>query len=214
VRAGIGADPDDAQQVLGHLKTVLRRHRVLDCLELGGKELDNPATLGTDHVVVMLMLVVVFVMGDAVAKAHCPRDLILDNFLRTEEHLSMKIFTVWSKNKISTIGRPRLSHLKTFDGSRLAREVRFGDGITHYEHNYKHQHHDHMICSQCGRLSSSFPRARGNPGRDGGEAPFSGDPHLLRIIGVCAECRRALREADKAQTLARPARSRQPRAAR
>ena len=32
---------------------------------------------------------------------------------------------------------------------------------------------------------------------------FQVTQHLLRIIGVCAECRRALREADKGQIVAR-----------
>src|SRR5882762_1012429 len=59
--------------MLGHLETVLRRHRVLNRLELCGKKLNDAATPGTDHMIVMLMLVVMFVMRDAVAKADFAR---------------------------------------------------------------------------------------------------------------------------------------------
>ncbi|MCM8798259.1 MAG: transcriptional repressor [Candidatus Omnitrophica bacterium] len=34
----------------------------------------------------------------------------------------------------------------------LCRELRFDDGTTRYEHLYGHQHHDHLICTKCGRF--------------------------------------------------------------
>src|SRR3712207_7234810 len=43
--------------------------------------------------------------------------------------------------------------LKLLVEAGLAREVRFGDGRTRYEHNYNHPHHDHMICTECGKRS-------------------------------------------------------------
>ena len=46
----------------------------------------------------------------------------------------------------------RLSDRRQAKRVPLAREVRFGDGRTHYEHHYKHQHHDHMICAECGKI--------------------------------------------------------------
>jgi hypothetical protein len=68
--ATLRANANNPQQVLGHLETVLCRHRVLNCFQLGRKELDNPATLRTDHVVVVLMLVIMFVVRDAIAKTN------------------------------------------------------------------------------------------------------------------------------------------------
>jgi hypothetical protein len=66
--ATLGANANDPQQVLAHLKTMLSCHRVLYRLQLGRKKLNDPATLGTDHMVVMLMLVIMFVVCDAVAE--------------------------------------------------------------------------------------------------------------------------------------------------
>ena len=82
-----------------------------------------------------------------------------------------------------------------------AREVRFGDGRTHYEHNYKHQHHDHMICSECGKIIE-FYSAQLEAIQDAMAAKhkFEVTQHLLRIIGVCADCRRARKERGKQES--------------
>ena len=70
----VGADTDDAQQVLCNLETMLSRHRVLQRFEFRRKEFDYLAALRTDHVIVMLMFVVVFVVRASVAKANFTRE--------------------------------------------------------------------------------------------------------------------------------------------
>lgn len=134
------------------------------------------------------------------------RDLILDTFLRTEDHLSSEDLYRLVKKDDSSIGQTTVYRtLKLLTEAGLAREVRFGDGITHYEHNYKHQHHDHMICSECGRIIEFFS-AELEAIQDAMAAKhrFRVTQHLLRIIGVCAECRRAMKEAGKEEVLPRP----------
>src|SRR3569832_57428 len=85
------------------------------------------------------------------------RDLILDDFLRTEEHLSNEDLYQLVKKEDPTVGQTTVYRtLKLLTEAGLAREVRFGDGRAHYEHNYKHQHHDHMICSECGMFFVFF----------------------------------------------------------
>ncbi len=71
--ATLGTDADYPQQVLGDLEAVFCSHRVLDGLQLRRKEFDDPAALRTDHMIVMLVFVVVFVVGDAVTKANFAR---------------------------------------------------------------------------------------------------------------------------------------------
>jgi Fur family ferric uptake transcriptional regulator len=132
-------------------------------------------------------------------KRTAQRDLILDIFLRTEAHLSSEDLYRLVKQGDPSIGQTTVYRtLKLLAEAGLAREVRFGDGITHYEHNYKHQHHDHMICSECGRIIE-FYSAELEALQDAMAAKhrFQINEHLLRIIGVCAECRRALKDADK-----------------
>ena len=121
------------------------------------------------------------------------RDLILDVFLRTEEHLSNEDLYQLVKKEDPTVGQTTVYRtLKILTEAGLAREVRFGDGRTHYEHNYKHQHHDHMICSECGRIIE-FYSAELEALQDemAAKRDFEITQHLLRIIGICSECRQA-----------------------
>ncbi len=132
-------------------------------------------------------------------KRTAQRDLILDVFLRTEEHLSSEDLYRLVHKEDSSVGQTTVYRtLKLLAEAGLAREVRFGDGLTHYEHNYKHQHHDHMICSNCGKIIE-FYSAELEAIQDAMAAKhrFEVEQHLLRIIGICADCRRAKREAEK-----------------
>src|SRR3989440_11526926 len=75
-------------------------------------------------------------------KRTAQRDLILDVFLRTEKHLSSEDLYRLVQKEDPNIGQTTVYRtLKLLTEAGLAREVRFGDGRTHYEHNYKHQHH-------------------------------------------------------------------------
>src|SRR6267143_1044809 len=129
-------------------------------------------------------------------KRTAQRDLILDIFLRTEAHLSSEDLYRLVQKDDPSIGQTTVYRtLKLLTEAGLAREVRFGDGRTHYEHNYKHEHHDHMICSECGKIIE-FYSAELEALQDAMAAKhrFEISQHLLRIIGVCAECRRARKQ--------------------
>jgi Fur family ferric uptake transcriptional regulator len=133
------------------------------------------------------------------------RDLILDVFLRTEEHLSSEDLYRLVQKEDNSIGQTTVYRtLKLLTEAGLAREVRFGDGRTHYEHNYKHQHHDHMICTQCGKIIE-FYSAELEAIQDAMAAKYRFEPtqHSLRILGTCADCRREAKE-HKKETAAQP----------
>src|ERR671927_1173052 len=132
-------------------------------------------------------------------KRTAQRDLILDVFLRTEEHLTSEDLYRLVQRQDPNIGQTTIYRtLKLLTEAGLAREVRFGDGRSRYEHNYKHQHHDHMICTECGKTIEFFS-AELEAIQDAIAAKhrFQITQHLLRIIGVCHECRVAAREGDK-----------------
>ncbi len=130
------------------------------------------------------------------------RELILDVFLRTEKHLSSEDLYQIVKKEDPTVGQTTVYRtLKLLSEAGLAREVRFGDGRTHYEHNYKHQHHDHMICSECGKIIEFFSaELEAMQDQMAAKHKFEVTQHLLRIIGICAECRRKNRHTESKQT--------------
>ena len=137
-------------------------------------------------------------------KRTAQRDLILAVFLHTEEHLSSEDLYQLVRKEDATVGQTTVYRtLKLLTDAGLAREVRFGDGRAHYEHNYKHQHHDHMICSECGKIIE-FYSAELEAIQDAMAAKhrFEVTQHLLRIIGICADCRRARKERSTQESVA------------
>jgi Fur family transcriptional regulator, ferric uptake regulator len=120
------------------------------------------------------------------------RDLILEVFLRTEDHLSSEDLYRHVRNEDASIGQTTVYRsLKLFTEAGLAREVRLGDGVTYYEHHYKHGHHDHLICTECGKVIEFFS-AELEALQDEMAEKFKFKPthHSLRILGLCEECRK------------------------
>jgi Fur family ferric uptake transcriptional regulator len=129
-------------------------------------------------------------------KRTAQRDLILDVFLRTEGHVSGDDLYRLVHEQDPTVGQTTIYRtLRLLTEAGLAREVRFGDGRAHYEHNYKHEHHDHMICSECGKIIEFYsPQLEAIQEAMAAKHKFELTSHLLRMIGVCADCRRQGRE--------------------
>ena len=127
------------------------------------------------------------------------RDLILEVFLRTEEHLSSEDLYKLVKKEDPTVGQTTVYRtLKLLADASLARAVSFGDGRTRYEHNYKHPHHDHMICTVCG-FTIEFFSAELEALQDAMAAKHGFVPtqHSLRIFGVCSNCRREMPDLER-----------------
>ncbi len=84
--ATLSTHSNDAQQVLGHLEAMLCGHRILKRFQLGGEKLDDPPTLRANHVIVMLMFVIVFVVSAPVSKANLAREPGLGQQLQRSIH--------------------------------------------------------------------------------------------------------------------------------
>ena len=134
------------------------------------------------------------------------RDLILETFLRTEEHLTSEDLYRLVQREDPTVGHTTVYRtLKLLTEAGLAREVRFGDNKTYYEHHYNHQHHDHMICTGCGGVIE-FYSAEIEALQDQMADNFGFRPthHSLRLWGVCSECQQAAVESHTAPSGAQP----------
>lgn len=133
-------------------------------------------------------------------KRTAQRELILDVFLHTEGHVSGEDLYRLVHEQDPTVGQTTVYRtLRLLTDAGLAREVRFGDGRAHYEHNYKHEHHDHMICSECGKIIEFYsPELEAIQEAMAARHKFELTSHLLRMMGVCADCRRQEREQKRA----------------
>jgi Fur family ferric uptake transcriptional regulator len=118
------------------------------------------------------------------------RDLILEIFLRTEEHLSSEDLYWLVQKQDPSVGHTTVYRtLKLLTEAGLAREVRFGDGKTYYEHHYNHEHHDHLICTECGKIIEFFsPEIEEMQDKMAEKYGFRLTNHSLRMWGVCENC--------------------------
>lgn len=134
------------------------------------------------------------------------RDLILEIFLKTEEHLTSEDLYWLVQKQDPSVGHTTVYRtLKLLTEAGLAREVRFGDGKTYYEHHYNHEHHDHLICIECGKviefLSAEIEELQDKMAEQYG---FVLTNHSLRMWGICEECQKTSKDLQNAPTGAQP----------
>jgi Fur family ferric uptake transcriptional regulator len=120
-------------------------------------------------------------------KRTAQRDLILQTFLETEAHLSVEELYDLVKKRDKTVGFTTVYRtLRLLVEAKLAREVNFNDGRTRYEHEYKHDHHDHLICTECDALiefySPEIERLQEEIAKQYG---FVIADHSHRVFGMC-----------------------------
>jgi Fur family transcriptional regulator, ferric uptake regulator len=134
------------------------------------------------------------------------RDLILEIFLQTEEHLSSEDLYWLVQKQDPSVGHTTVYRtLKLLTEAGLAREVRFGDGKTYYEHHYNHEHHDHLICTECGKIIEFFSaEIEEMQDKMAEKYGFRLTNHSLRMWGVCGECQKRPSELQQAPSGAQP----------
>jgi len=72
----------------------------------------------------------------------------------------------------------------------LVRAMELGEARKMYEHIMGHKHHDHLICTECGRtieFDDGLIEALQEQVCD--KLNFEAQRHSLRIFGVCERCR-------------------------
>lgn len=134
------------------------------------------------------------------------RDLIMQIFLSTEDHLTSEDLYWLVQKEDATVGHTTVYRtLKLLTEAGLAREVRFGDNKTYYEHHYDHDHHDHMICTECGRVIEFFSQDIESM-QDEMASRFGFRPthHSLRMWGVCSECQNQETDGQSSPSGAQP----------
>ena len=134
------------------------------------------------------------------------RDLIMEIFLSTEEHLTSEDLYWLVQQQDPTVGHTTVYRtLKLLTDAGLAREVRFGDNKTYYEHHYNHEHHDHMICTECGKVFEFFsPDIEKLQDQMADNFGFKPTHHSLRMWGICSECQQRAEEAHTPASGAQP----------
>jgi Fur family ferric uptake transcriptional regulator len=123
-------------------------------------------------------------------KQTAPRRLILQTFLAGEGHRSVEDIHRQVRGRDPRVGYTTVYRtMKLLSDSGLAREIDLSDGMTRYEHLYNHAHHDHMICTACGRSVEFFnPEIEKVQDEASAELGFRVVDHRLQIYGTCCDC--------------------------
>jgi len=119
------------------------------------------------------------------------RELILETFLENEGHRSVEDIYHSVKAIDPRIGYTTVYRMmKLMIQCGLAREIELADGITRYEHLFNHEHHDHLICMECGNSIEFYnPEIEALQDAASAQLGFKVLDHKLQIYGVCSNCR-------------------------
>ncbi|MDF1565037.1 MAG: transcriptional repressor [Deltaproteobacteria bacterium] len=119
------------------------------------------------------------------------RDLIVDVFFASEEHLRVdellsRVRAIDPKVSQATVYRT----IRLLKESGLAQERHFGDGQARYEPSAQDEdHHDHLICVECGKIVEFVDtRIEKLQEEVAGEYGFAVVKHKMELYGICEEC--------------------------
>lgn len=118
------------------------------------------------------------------------RKLVLDVFLNNESHISAEELYDQIKQENPTIGLATIYRtFKLFAECGLASEVQFSNGVTRYEHGFGHDHHDHLICLNCGKyIEVVDPAIEELQARLAQKNDFQVLRHRMELYGLCRDC--------------------------
>src|SRR3990167_7209227 len=124
-------------------------------------------------------------------KLTAERQVILDRVFENHKHFEADELLVDLRLNDMKISKATIYRtLALLVKSGLLREVIFGERHAHYEHVYGHEHHDHLVCNNCGKIIE-FTEHRIEKFQEVvcRMYKFKADSHRLQIQGLCEDCR-------------------------
>ena len=119
------------------------------------------------------------------------RRTVLKIFLESKDHVSVEelyntVLKTEPKIGLATVYRT----LALLTKSGLALEMDFGDGQKRYESSYRSLHHDHMVCTECGKiLEFNHPLIEKYQEEVAKQKNFKITSHKLDLFGLCNDCK-------------------------
>jgi Fur family ferric uptake transcriptional regulator len=119
------------------------------------------------------------------------RDIIAEKFFSTTGHLSIEALLALARQDYPRVGYATVYRtLKLLTECGLAAERRFGEGQTMYETAGDTEHHDHLICLECGFVlefhNDAIEREQERVARSFG---FNVIRHKHELYGLCPRAR-------------------------
>lgn len=124
-------------------------------------------------------------------KATTQRDSIVEAFLSISGHVSTEELYRLVNEMNPKIGYATVHRtLKLLKDCGLASEREFGDKYRRYEPTSLEEHHDHIICTNCGEIlefeNTSIEKLQEEVAQEKNYTIFR---HRLELYGLCSRCR-------------------------
>ncbi len=115
---------------------------------------------------------------------------VMETFLQIEDHVTVDFLQSELKEKKISLSKEFIEDtLELMCRFGFAHKNRFKNGIIHYEHRHLGQHHDHMICTKCGKIlefkNDQLEQLQAQVVSGFG---FHMLQHRMEIYGICADC--------------------------
>jgi Fur family ferric uptake transcriptional regulator len=119
------------------------------------------------------------------------RMVIAEAFFDHDGHPGIDALTLEVRDRDPNIGQATVYRtLKLLVESGLANMSRFGGSSTRYEVHHEDAHHDHLVCTQCGRIIEFVDDAiEALQEKVARTHDFEMHDHKMEIYGVCRLCR-------------------------
>ncbi|HHO47669.1 MAG TPA: transcriptional repressor [Desulfobacteraceae bacterium] len=120
------------------------------------------------------------------------RQIVADVFFTHQEHISAEDLYLRMKRKCPMIGFTTVYRtLNLLVAAGLAAAHQFKGAYTRFEPRRSADHHDHLICTACGRIIEfTNNRIEQLQQEVAGRHNFAVSDHTLEIFGTCDACRR------------------------
>jgi Fur family transcriptional regulator, ferric uptake regulator len=118
------------------------------------------------------------------------RRLIVSEFFASGGHVSIEELLTTVRSKDAKVGYATVYRtLKLLSECGVAHERKFGDGLTRYEVAGDGDHHDHLICVQCGRITEfEEPEIEALQEKIAARYGYALRDHKHEMYGVCPTC--------------------------
>ncbi len=118
------------------------------------------------------------------------RRQILEVFLTSGRHLTADELYRQVSSKYTEIGQATVYRaLNLFTDAGICRALHLEEGATRYELLPGHEHHDHLVCLECGHYEEVIsPRIEELQEELACAKEFELKKHRLVLYGICSDC--------------------------
>jgi Fur family ferric uptake transcriptional regulator len=115
---------------------------------------------------------------------------VVDVFLQCERHVTMNELVSLVHKKYPAIGIATIYRtIKLIKETNIGREIELADGTIAYEHDYGHEHHDHLLCNRCGTVIEIQNTIIENEQKNiAARYGFTLSSHKMVLYGLCSKC--------------------------